>query len=50
MQEDKAITIPYSNDSRMIKDGWLVSSSPDLPTKNAKSLIPLLGKGTAKER
>jgi hypothetical protein len=33
-------TIPCSNDSQ---DGWLVSSSTDLPTKKAKSLIPLLG-------
>ena len=31
-------TIPYSNDSQNIMDGWLVSSSTDVPTKNATPL------------
>ena len=37
------ITVPYSNFCLNIKSGWLLSSSTDLPTKKAKSLIPLLG-------
>ena len=37
--------IPYSNNSQSIKDGWPVSSSTDFPTKNAKSLTPLLEVG-----
>ena len=36
------VTIPYSNDSQNIEDGWLVSSSTGVPTENAKSLTPLL--------
>ena len=36
------ITIPYSNDSQNIMDGWLVSSSTGVPTKNAKLLTPIL--------
>ena len=36
------ITIPYSNHSQNIEDGWLVSSSTGVPTNNAKSLTPLL--------
>ena len=50
------ITIPISNDSKNIQDSWLVSKSTDVPSTNAKSLIPLLdvwggglGKGTAGE-
>ena len=39
------ITIPYSNDSHNITYGWLVSSSADVPTQNAKSLTPLLEVG-----
>ena len=30
---DEYITIPYSNSSQNIMDGWLVSSSTDVPTK-----------------
>ena len=36
------IIIPYSNDSVNVKYGCVVSSSTDVPTKNAKSLTPLL--------
>ena len=36
------ITIPYSINSQNIMDGWLVCSCTDVPTKNAKSLTPLL--------
>ena len=38
------ITIPYYNGSQNIKDGWLVSSSTGVHTKNANSLAPLLAK------
>ena len=34
------ITIPYSNDSKNISHGLLVSSCTDVPTKNTKSLTP----------
>ena len=36
------IAIPYSNDSKRIRHGWLVSSCSDVPTENAKSLIPII--------
>ena len=36
------VIIPYSNTSQSIKDSWFVSSSTLVPTKNAKSLTPLL--------
>ena len=36
------ITIPYSNDSRNIKYGWLVSYCTGVPTQNAKSLAHTL--------
>ena len=39
------ITIPYTNDSQSITDGWLVSSCTDVPTKHAKLLRPLLEVG-----
>ena len=41
------VTVPYSNCSQSIKDSWFVSSSTLVPTKNAKSLTPLV-RGTAK--
>ena len=41
----ESITIPYSNDSQGVRDGWLVSSSTGVPTKNVKPLIPLLELG-----
>ena len=41
---------PYSVDSQIIANGWLVSSCTDVPTKNAKSLTPFRGWGKAKER
>ena len=41
------VTIPQSNTSQSTTHSWLVSSSTLVPTKNAKSLTPLLG-GTAK--
>ena len=40
-RKKECITIPYSNDNQIVTDGWLVSSSTDVPTKNAKSLTPL---------
>jgi hypothetical protein len=45
-------TLPYSNDSQNIMDGWLVSSSTGMPTKNAKPLTSLLevGDGLAKRQ
>ena len=34
--------IPYSNYSQSNRDGWFVFSYSHVPTKNAKSLKPLL--------
>ena len=46
----ESITIPYSNDSQGVRDGWLVSSFISVPTTNAKSLTGLgwIIKGTVK--
>ena len=41
--EIEYITIPYSNSSQSAKYTWFVLSSNRVPTKNAKSLTPLLG-------
>ena len=38
-------TIPYSTYHPTYMNGWLVSSSTGVPTKNAKSLTPLLEVG-----
>ena len=34
-RKTECVTIPYSNYSQNIEDGWLVSSSTGVPTKNA---------------
>ena len=44
-REIQQLTIPFSNDSQSIEYDCLVSSSTNVPTRNAKSLIPLLGGG-----
>ena len=42
-REIEYVTIPYSNYSQSIKDGWFVSSSTltKYSTKNVKSFTPL---------
>ena len=42
-REQVYITIPYSNDSKKNRHGWLVSYCTDVPTKIAKLLTPLIG-------
>ena len=39
-RKSKYVTIPYSNNSQSIEDGWLVSSSTDFPQKKANLLSP----------
>ena len=41
----RSITVPYSNDSQNITDGWPVSCSADVSKINAKSLTLLLEVG-----
>ena len=38
--KERKRSIPHSDDSHSITDGWPVSSSTDAPTKNAKLLTP----------
>ena len=43
--EVEYVIIPCSNCSQGIRHSWSVSSSIPVPTKNVKSLAPLLGGG-----